>query len=443
MPGEHLVRRRRRQAERVAGQRQHDEDLGERGDQQQDRRRDREHRDRRSGSPTVLGLVAADGDVHPAVVPPGPPAPGAVGAVGPRRPGRPAAPRRLPASAAASSQSSRRDARTGRRRAGGGAVAGAGRRGHGRRTVRSRSSCTTVVPGAAVEHRAGQRAGPAAGDERPAADRELGGLAVGDPGAGGAAAAIAVSRSSSSTSASRVTCSSVAPTTSTPAGDAEHGDAARAAHALAGDDLDDAGALPPMPRFLATRLANSSTPPTKPRHSTRRMIIQRHAAAAPYSCVGHDLADPQPEVLVHDDDLAAGDQGAVDQQVGRGAGGAVELDDLAGVEGEQLGHRHPGPADLDGDLHGHVAEQVQAAAALRAAGAGSPAAPASPRSRRCRSAARRGRRPCRAARPARGRRPRPARRRPAPGPARPRPPPARGAARWRRPSGRPGSWSAR
>ena len=63
--------------------------------------------------------------------------------------------------------------------------------------------------------------------------------------------------------------------------------------------------------------------------------------------------------------------------------------------------------------------------------------------RRRRSAARRRRRPCRAARRARRRRPRPARRRPAPGPARRRPPPAPGAARWRRPSGRPGSWSAR
>ena len=79
------------------------------------------------------------------------------------------------------------------------------------------------------------------------------------------------------------------------------------------------------------------------------------------SGVGHDLADPKAEVLVHDDDLTAGDERSVDQQVGRRAGGAVELDDLAGVQREQLLDGHPGAADLDGHLHGDVPQEVEAA----------------------------------------------------------------------------------
>ena len=73
-----------------------------------------------------------------------------------------------------------------------------------------------------------------------------------------------------------------------------------------------------------------------------------------------DLGDPQAEVLVEDDDLAAGDQAAVDQQVGRAAGGAVQLEDGAGGEGEQVAHGHPGPAELDGDLHVDAVQHLDA-----------------------------------------------------------------------------------
>src|SRR4051812_40062875 len=77
--------------------------------------------------------------------------------------------------------------------------------------------------------------------------------------------------------------------------------------------------------------------------------------------IGDDLADAQPEVLVDDDHLAAGDQRAVHQQVSGRAGGPVELDDLTRVQRQQFLHGHAGAADLDRDLHGHVPQEVQAA----------------------------------------------------------------------------------
>ena len=88
-------------------------------------------------------------------------------------------------------------------------------RGHGRRTVRSRSSCTTVVQ-CRGRHGAGQRAGPLrdGAGRRPIASSA--GLAVGDRRAGrrGSRPSPSAARRPS-TSASRVTCSSVEPTTST------------------------------------------------------------------------------------------------------------------------------------------------------------------------------------------------------------------------------------
>ena len=74
-----------------------------------------------------------------------------------------------------------------------------------------------------------------------------------------------------------------------------------------------------------------------------------------------DLGDPQAEVLVDDDDLAAGDQPAVDQQVGRAAGGAVQLEDVAGGEREQVADGHPGAAELDGHLHVDAVQHLDAA----------------------------------------------------------------------------------
>ena len=91
-----------------------------------------------------------------------------------------------------------------------------------------------------------------------------------------------------------------------------------------------------------------------------------HVVSSARCRVDGDLGDPQAEVLVDHDDLAAGDQAAVDQQVGGAAGGPVQLEDGAGRQLEQLAHRHPGAADLDGHLHVDAVQQLDAAG-LRAA----------------------------------------------------------------------------
>src|SRR3954467_5291934 len=100
--------------------------------------------------------------------------------------------------------------------------------------------------------------------------------------------------------------------------------------------------VPPRPRFLARRAANQRTPPTNASDRKSRMII--HVMSEGLGRIRDDLADPQAEVLVDDHHLTAGDERAVDQQVGRGARRAVELDDLAGVQREQLLHGHAGAA---------------------------------------------------------------------------------------------------
>src|SRR3954471_3204827 len=183
---------------------------------------------------------------------------------------------------------------------------------------------------------------------------------------GACLACTAASTVSGSTSASRVTCSSVAPTTrQTSPMRSTLTVLARPMRWRATTSIRPLP-VPPRPFFLARRAANHSTPPTKASDSTSRMSIQVMSECL---CrVGDDLADPQAEVLVDDDDLATGDERAVDQQVRRRARRAVELHDLAGVQREQLLHGHAGAADLDGDLHGDVPQQVEAAALTAAGG---------------------------------------------------------------------------
>jgi hypothetical protein len=70
-----------------------------------------------------------------------------------------------------------------------------------------------------------------------------------------------------------------------------------------------------------------------------------------------DLGDPYAELVVQDDDLAAGDQRAVDQHVDQSTGRPVHLDDAAGSKGEQVLDRHGGPGQLDRDLHLDAVQQ--------------------------------------------------------------------------------------
>ena len=80
------------------------------------------------------------------------------------------------------------------------------------------------------------------------------------------------------------------------------------------------------------------------------------------------VGDPDAELAVDDDDLAAGDEAAVDQDVDGGVGGAVELQDGAGLEAQQVPQRHAQAADLDGHLDRDVGEQREVAGRHHAVG---------------------------------------------------------------------------
>ena len=74
--------------------------------------------------------------------------------------------------------------------------------------------------------------------------------------------------------------------------------------------------------------------------------------------LGRDhLGDAQGELLVDRDDLAAGDEAPVDEQVGRLAGEPVERDDGAPADAEGLPDRHPRPADLDHEIDRDVEDE--------------------------------------------------------------------------------------
>src|SRR5258708_1238454 len=87
-----------------------------------------------------------------------------------------------------------------------------------------------------------------------------------------------------------------------------------------------------------------------------------------------DFGHRHAEALVDDDDLAARHQAVVDVDVDRFADLAVELDDGAAAELEELAHLHGGAAKHGGDLHRHVVDRLEVlgvhqALAVAAAGA--------------------------------------------------------------------------
>ncbi len=75
-----------------------------------------------------------------------------------------------------------------------------------------------------------------------------------------------------------------------------------------------------------------------------------------------DLGDTQAELLIDDHHLAAGDWGAVDEQIHRFAGQPLQRDDRAGAQLQHLTDGHTGAADLHAQLHQDVAEATQVGA---------------------------------------------------------------------------------
>src|SRR4051794_13683963 len=90
-----------------------------------------------------------------------------------------------------------------------------------------------------------------------------------------------------------------------------------------------------------------------------RFRLERGGLARCGALEAVDLGDAQPELLVDDDDLAAGDRPAVDQQVDGFAGEPVERDDRTRAERERLADGHRRAADLDGELDGHVVQALK------------------------------------------------------------------------------------
>src|SRR5258708_15887901 len=86
-----------------------------------------------------------------------------------------------------------------------------------------------------------------------------------------------------------------------------------------------------------------------------------------------DFGHRHAEALVDDDDLAARHQAVVDVDVDCFADLAVELDDGAAAELEELAHLHGGAAEHGGDLHRHVVDRLEVLAAHPALTAPSPA----------------------------------------------------------------------
>ena len=71
------------------------------------------------------------------------------------------------------------------------------------------------------------------------------------------------------------------------------------------------------------------------------------------------LGDAQTVLLVHDDHLAAGDRGAVHEQVGGLTGQALERHHRAGAQIERLPDGHVRAADLHAQLHRDVAQAAE------------------------------------------------------------------------------------
>src|SRR4051812_6241625 len=213
-------------------------------------------------------------------------------------------------------------------------------------------------------------------------------------------------RALASASASRVTWESVTPMTSdlpparTMATDEFFPNDWRASTSI--EALDPARRMPPMflvlTNLAAIHITSSTTPiemmsrPSRPtkevvaavimgivanfsdRNRLCRSVSEKNGGStASLVGGGDDLGDADTELVVDHHHLAAGDEGAVDQEVDRAAGDPVQLDDRAGGEGQQVPHRHASAAQLGGDAHLHVGQQVQrlgVAQGIAAAGLG-------------------------------------------------------------------------
>ena len=123
------------------------------------------------------------------------------------------------------------------------------------------------------------------------------------------------------------------------------------------------------------------TPSENARRTTSSMV-EGPSAMVRTVLGADDLGDAHAVLLVEDDDLAVGDDRAVDEDVDGAAGDAVELDDRARAQLEHVGHGQAGAAQLGGDPHLDAAQQRQRVRAWA-----SSAAPAARRHRRTRPAA--------------------------------------------------------
>src|SRR6185312_3996278 len=119
------------------------------------------------------------------------------------------------------------------------------------------------------------------------------------------------------------------------------------------------------------RCSIHSSPSTTTRETTTRAPARNVSIGSGHAlCDIEDLRDAHSVVLVDHDDLAVGDEAAVQQDVRGGSGGAVQLDHGAGLEVEHVAHGHLGATDLHSERHLHVADAAELArdVALRVGG---------------------------------------------------------------------------
>src|SRR5437868_15503402 len=81
-----------------------------------------------------------------------------------------------------------------------------------------------------------------------------------------------------------------------------------------------------------------------------------------------DFRHRHAETLVDDDDLAARHQAVVDVDVDRSADLAVELDDGAAAELQELADLHGRAAEHGGDLDGNVVDRLEVLGVYRSLG---------------------------------------------------------------------------
>src|SRR5205823_4185807 len=82
-------------------------------------------------------------------------------------------------------------------------------------------------------------------------------------------------------------------------------------------------------------------------------------------CRSGDLGDANPEVVLDHDNLALCYQPAVDKQVDRLAGDAIELDYRSGRELQHVLNQHADPAQLDRYVERNVKDHVETAGQRR------------------------------------------------------------------------------